>query len=124
MLPWIPSNAHEAAAADLPDFLLEYGRMDVLMGRGTPSVRHDGNVFFRQQIWDRKELYVEKKANDEKEAVAMEVINAVSGKGGRFLQRITSLKKAIALGVPEGVKDVWVLAPEDVVKVKVKQCFR
>ena len=71
-----------------------------------------------------KDEYFECNSNEEKDAIVRDIVNAVIAKKGRFLQRVHSSKMANSLEIPSEVKFVWVLASADVVKIKVKQCFR
>ena len=53
MLPWkhpIPTPE----SAQFPTYVTDVGQEDVLMGRGTPSVKHTGNKFYRQMIDEKK----------------------------------------------------------------------
>jgi len=124
MLPWRPSNSTPEELASIPAFVTQFNAMDVFMGRGTPSVRHDGNIFFRQLIDEGKERYATCDTNTEKDALARSVVRAVASRNGRFLQKITNRAQAAALGVPHFIRDAWVYAPEEAVLIKVKQCFR
>lgn len=94
------------------------------MGRGTPSVLHPGNVFFRCLVDDCKNEYVRSKSNADKNILARQIVDAVASKGGRFLSKVEFSSKTVVLGVTKEMKIAWVLAPEEIVLTKVKQCMR
>jgi len=122
MLPWKPTVP---SAEAVPPYITNYGSMDVLMGRGTPSVRHKGNIFFRSLIDKRKAEYIQCTTNEDKDIMARGIVDAVASHQGRFLQKVETAAQAASLGVPQGAQgNVWVLADEEVVLCKVKQAFR
>ena len=122
MLPWKPTVP---SAEAIPPYISDYGSMDVLMGRGTPSVRHKGNIFFRSLIDKRKAEYIQCTTNEDKDIMARGIVDAVASHQGRFLQKVETAAQAASMGVPQGAQgNVWVLADEEVVLCKVKQAFR
>lgn len=96
---------------------------DILLGRGRPVVRYEGNIRFRKLVKDRKPQYRATGRNIIKDAIARELKNIIKARGGRFLRKIESVIEAEELGVPRGVQ-AWVPVDEAVLLQKVKQAFR
>lgn len=119
------SNVRAVAAAAAKQqqpaaFVTELNDHDVLMGRGSPSSEYSGNLAFRQLVISRRQDYLRCTRRNQKHGIAMEVIQAVIDRGGRFLQRITTLEEAEKLGVPPRVQAWKVLAPSSSLCIKVR----
>ena len=120
------TNSNVTAAADAAKqqqhatFVTELNDHDVLMGRGSPSSEYSGNLAFRQLVIDRRQDYLRCTRRNQKHGIAMEIIQAVIDRGGRFLQRITTLEEAEKLGVPPRVQAWRVLAPSSSLCIKVR----
>lgn len=84
---------------------------DVLLGRGKSIHCHAGNVVYRKDIKIRSRLYKAKEDQMEKEEIALEVIQTVLDRGGRFLRPIDDTSD-------------WETCPPSVVRKKVKQALR
>ena len=63
------------------------GPADVLCGRGGGINAHDGNVAFRQLVQDQKERYNLASNKQEKAEISQDIVDHVSNRSGRFLQR-------------------------------------
>jgi hypothetical protein len=96
---------------------------DVLLGRGRPAVRYEGNIRFRKLVQNRKSQYRATGRNIIKDSIARELINTIKAREGRFLRKIESSVESEELGVPRGVQ-AWVHVDENAVLQKVKQAFR
>lgn len=59
---------------------------DVLLGRGGATNNNPGNVNFREIISSRQLKYLDAKKKDKK-LIALECVETVAAKGGRFLKR-------------------------------------
>ena len=84
--------ANDAAANDNKDTLTRIERPspnDVLMGRGAPVSEHEGNSRLRQIVVERHAEYVAPhKKRQDKHNVALEIIETVRERGGRFLRKV------------------------------------
>lgn len=96
---------------------------DVLLGRGLPVVKYEGNVRFRQLILEKKAAYSASSRHADKDRIARWVIQEIQNRGGRFLRRIESAEEATALGVPVGAR-AWKEVDARSAREKVKQAFR
>jgi len=63
------------------------GPSDVLCGRGGGINAHDGNVAFRQLVQDQKERYNLAANKQEKAEISQDIVDHVTNRSGRFLQR-------------------------------------
>jgi hypothetical protein len=63
------------------------GPADVLCGRGGGINAHDGNVAFRQLVQDQKERYNLAANKQEKAEISQDIVDHVTNRSGRFLQR-------------------------------------
>lgn len=84
---------------------------DVLLGRGKSIHCHPGNIGYRRAIKERCRLYKSKDDAQEKDDIALEVIQSVKDAGGRFLR-------------PVGCTSRWEECAGAVVRTKVKQALR
>ena len=90
-------------------------------GRGSPSSEYSGNLRFRQLVIDRRQDYLSCTRRNQKHYVAMEIIQTVIGRGGRFLQRITTIEEAQRLKVPPRVQAWKLLEPSSSLCLKVQK---
>lgn len=60
---------------------------DVLCGRGSSSVKHPGNRFFRSLVKDRQEEYATLRRQD-KSALVREILQSIENRSGRFLRQL------------------------------------
>eukprot|EP00977_Amphora_coffeiformis_P006799 scaffold1488_cov141-Amphora_coffeaeformis.AAC.8 len=112
------------AAPETPLFVVELNENDVLMGRGSPSAEYSGNLRFRQLVIDRREEYLQCTRRNEKHRIAMDIIDTINKRGGRFLQRITTMEEAERLNVPPRTQAWKVVEKGSALYVKVKQLMR
>ena len=77
--PTEPSPSSEVIWDVLPN--------DCLCGRGAPVNYHQGNQFFRDLVKDYQTVYLCSKRSD-KPRIALEVLEIVQSRGGRFLRRV------------------------------------
>lgn len=63
-------------------------------------------------------------SNEEKDILARSIVQVISSRNGRFLQKVESSEQFVALGIPKSVKVAFVLATEEIVLTKTKQCIR
>lgn len=108
------------------------GPFDVLMGRGAPVSEHTGNARLRQLVMDRHADYVapRQKRND-KHRVALNIIQVIREKGGRFLRRAEKAEqeqqREIAASIATTLQSTpaWeVVTDEREIVRKVKQLLR
>ena len=71
-----------------------------------------------------KAEYTACRSNEEKDIVARSIVEVVASRNGRFLERVESPEQLIALEIPKSTKIAYVLAKEEVVLTKTKQCIR
>jgi hypothetical protein len=96
---------------------------DVLHGRGSGINCQKGNIHFRQLVKQRKHRYQASKRRAEKHQIAMEILNSIQTRGGRFLQDATYTDRK-HFGIPESIQDVWVLVRDKSSLDKIKQALR
>ena len=82
-----------------------------------------GNRRFRQLVTTRKPEYTAATRQQQKHAIATQVVDEIHRRGGRFLQKITDPGEARSLGAPEGQAS-WKVVAEDVAVEKAKQALR
>jgi len=90
----------------------QLGENDILLGRGSPLVKFEGNVKFRQLIREHRNAYLECTQHSDKDNVAKEVLNIVKKRGGKFWKRL------------EGSENLWVPVDFSTSLEKVKQAMR
>jgi len=110
--------------SQMPSFVVELNENDVLMGRGSPSAEYSGNLRFRQLVIDRREEYLHSTKRNEKHRIAMDIIDTINERGGRFLQRITTMEEAERLHVPPRTQAWKMVEKGSALYVKVKQLMR
>jgi hypothetical protein len=117
------NEAGHAGDSQPQPYVITLNRNDVLLGRGRPVVRFEGNIRFRRLVQNRKAQYRATGRNVIKDSIARELIQTVKSRDGRFLRKVESPEEAIELGIPSGVQG-WVIADDNAVLQKVKQAFR
>lgn len=105
-------------------FITELNENDVLMGRGSPSTEYSGNLRFRQLVRERRAEYLKAVRRRDKHQIAESIIETVHKRGGRFLQRITTLEDAEKLRVPPKTQAWRVIPTSSALFIKVKQLMR
>ena len=97
---------------------------DVMMGRGASSSEYSGNLRLRDLVIQRRADYCSRSRRKEKHGIAMEIIQTINDRGGRFLQRITTIEEASALGIPPRTQAWKVVEASAPLFLKVKQLMR
>jgi hypothetical protein len=128
------SSSSLAAAARTLLYVNRPGPEDVLLGRGAPIIKYLGNVKFRAVVKSQKKAYQSTRRHSDKKAIAEDVIQIITSRNGRFLQRV---KRGGSTAVSEEeeadeevkepselLRSVWKIADEDAVLEKVKQALR
>jgi hypothetical protein len=77
------SSKSESPQSPIKDLL----EIDIVCGRGAPTLFHEGNRKFRDLIQQYQSLYMFSKRPD-KPRVAWKVLEIVSAYGGRFVRRV------------------------------------
>ena len=98
----------------------EIGPHDVLLGRGAPISENEGNARLRRIVVRRHSDYIAATDRNTKHRVAIEIVDTVLQKGGRFLQKATGVKTDNFDGPWEVVPNT----PNDIIMRKVKQLLR
>ena len=98
----------------------------VLLGRGTGPNEHSGNRSFRDHIYKLKDDYTKADCRQGKDDLAMETINAVKAKGGRFLKKLVPPKGSRGRGHYYGGSfcDLYEIADHDTILEKTRQAFQ
>ena len=98
----------------------------VLLGRGTGPNEHSGNRSFRDHIHKLKDDYTKTDCRQGKDDLAMETINAVKAKGGRFLKKLVPPKGSRGRGHYYGGSfcDLYEIADHDTILEKTRQAFQ
>jgi hypothetical protein len=78
-----------AGAAGNSGIVTELDPNDVLLGRGSGVNNYVGNMRFRRAVEQKKDEYLAA-TKMQKKVIARQVLNDVLGRGGRFLQQITT----------------------------------
>jgi len=127
--PNLPNSAammHTIKQQHALPYVTSLGENDVLLGRGTPCAENEGNVRFRRLVRNRKAEYIAAEKRIRKDAIAREILDVITRRGGKFLRKVESRSEIVQLGVPPGIsyKEVWALVDEDTKVQKVKQALR
>jgi hypothetical protein len=101
----------------------ELGHNDVLLGRGAGSINYVGNVLFREIVKERRDEYLATSKRQLKDAIAREIVQAVTSRKGRFLRKIVSDDERKYFGVAES-DNAWSVADYEKTLEKVKQSLR
>jgi len=115
-----PTPSGQASVARRRELVEEIGPYDVMLGRGAPISENEGNARLRQIVVRRHADYVAAMDRNAKHRVAIEIVDTVLQKGGRFLQKATDVETYNMDGAWEVVLD----APNEVIMRKVKQLLR
>jgi hypothetical protein len=108
------------------------GVNDILLGRGTGPNANQGNVRFRKLL---EEMIVEKlqdpsRSMVSKTAVAMEVLQTIKERKGRFVRKLTSEERRYVLGTRSGKnkegknKDIFVVVADKLALEKIRHSIR
>ena len=81
-------------SADEEMIVYHVGPFDVLMGRGSPTTDNEGNTRLRQMVVERHEQYSKAKRQKDKHQVALQIVQDIEARGGRFLRRMSDKKRA------------------------------
>lgn len=86
---------------------------DVKCGRGHGSNRHEGNIFYRKVVQERKENYRSQTTNFGKTLIAKDIVYIIHSRKppGRFIEQ-------------DGKTDRWTIVPDEEAEKKVKQALR
>ena len=95
-----------------------------MMGRGSPSTEYSGNLRLRRLVLARRDEYLSNTSRADKHRIASEIIDTIHQRGGRFLQRITTMEEAERLRVPPRTQAWKVIRPSSPLLTKVKQLMR
>ena len=106
------------------EVVTELNNNDVLLGRGASSSEYTGNLRLRALVLQRRKDYYSCSRRNEKHLMAMEIIQTIHDRGGRFLQRITTVDEARELGVPPLTQAWKVVHASSALFIKVKQLMR
>jgi hypothetical protein len=96
---------------------------DIILGRGVPISKYEGNIRFRELIRGYKGEYMATGRHHRKQQIVEEVLEKLRERNCRFLSRIETDEEARKCGLPPGSR-VWVIAREEVALSKVKQALR
>jgi hypothetical protein len=107
------------------ELIARIGPHDILMGRGALSAYYQGNVRFRELVSARKGEYQACKFHRTKQAIALEIYQDISSRGGRFLLKAeTVLDRASIPTDDSSGPAAWVQASHHVALEKIKQALR
>ena len=95
---------------------------DVLFGRGSGPNDHEGNIFFRELVAQRKAEYMATNHRQTKAKIARAIVETVFSNGGRFLKKLEP-SEIQAFGLHAGT-DAYVIADDDTIMEKAKQALR
>ena len=118
--PGLEGSASTAAAAP---YITALKPNDVLLGRGRPTVRFQGNIRFRKLIQNRMKEYTSTCRHVSKDAIAQEVVEMIIARDGQFLRKVELSAEFQELGLPQGV-EAWIRVDRQAAINKVKQAFR
>jgi hypothetical protein len=77
---------------DSSNYISELQGNDIVCGRGAPTSFHHGNHTYRELVADYQTVYLCSKRSD-KPKIAMELLELVRSRGGRFVRRVKRLYK-------------------------------
>jgi hypothetical protein len=99
---------------------IDLRRQDVLLGRGSGSNEHQGNLMYRSLVKAKKEEYTSCTTRKDKDLLVIKVIQEVHDSGGRFLKKLQNGR-----GTTGGtVLDVYEIADHKTMKEKTRQVFQ
>jgi hypothetical protein len=85
-------NTSNAIGTDVTDLVYDVSDVDVLCGRGAPSLYHVGNQEFRRLVEAYQSQYMAARRLD-KPDIAMRIVQVIRSRGGRFLKRTKVLSE-------------------------------
>jgi hypothetical protein len=96
---------------------------DIVLGRGVPISKYEGNIRFRELIREYKGEYMATGRHHRKQEIVAEVVQKIRERNCRFLLRIETDEEARKHGLPAGSR-AWYMASEEAALSKVKQALR
>ena len=97
---------------------------DVILGRGLSSVKHPGNIFFRNLIKEKRAKYASSCRRQLKQDVSKEVLSIMLQRNTRFVRELKS-EELIDLGhLSTNATKLWFIADHSTVLQKIKQALR
>jgi hypothetical protein len=99
---------------------IDLQRQDVLLGRGSGSNEHQGNLMYRSLVKAKKEEYISCTTRQDKDLLVRKVIQEVHDSGGRFLKRLQNGRGAKG----RTVLDVYEIADHNTMMEKTRQVFQ
>jgi hypothetical protein len=110
--------------------LRDTSQQDVLLGRGRPLQKHEGNLRLRQLISDRIEEY-ERSNKHKKTEIAEKIVQNIYEGGGRFLKQATPLDKGTTTATKNNsttenytTYSLWEEIDDHTARLKVSYTFR
>lgn len=80
--------------------IFELGEHDIVCGRGAPSNLQEGNKMFREMVEEYQAFYLCSKRAD-KPKIAIQVMEEVRARGGRFVRRVKTATNGRSFGWEE-----------------------
>jgi len=120
--PGLEGSATGSTAAAAP-YITALKPNDVLLGRGRPTVRFQGNIRFRKLIQNRMKEYTSTCRHVSKDEIAQEIVETIRARDGQFLRKVELSAEFQELGLPQGV-EAWIRVDRQAAINKVKQAFR
>jgi hypothetical protein len=118
---WTPA---ELPSSNVPgQVVLQPSANDIILGRGVPISKYEGNIRFRELIRDYKGEYMATGRHHRKQEIVAEVCEKLRERNCRFLSRIETDEEARKNGLPAGSR-AWYIASEEAALSKVKQALR
>jgi hypothetical protein len=102
---------------------MEPSANDIILGRGVPISKYEGNIRFRKLIREYRGEYMATGRHHRKQEIVLEVMEKIRERNCRFLSRIETDEEAQKYGLPAGSR-AWYIASEEVALSKVKQALR
>jgi hypothetical protein len=96
---------------------------DIILGRGVPISKYEGNIRFRELIREYRGEYMATGRHHRKQEIVQEVVEKIRERNCRFLSRTETDEEAQKYGLPAGSR-AWYIASEEVALSKVKQALR
>jgi hypothetical protein len=99
---------------------IDVRRHDVLLGRGSGTNEHQGNLMYRSLVKAKKEEYISCTSRQDKDRLVSEVIQEVHDSGGRFLKKLQNGRGTTG----RTLLDVYEIANHTTMKEKTRQAFQ
>lgn len=94
------SETTEKRALRPSGIIFELGDNDIVCGRGAPSNLQEGNKIFREMVEQHQAFYLCSKRAD-KPKIALQVMDEVRARGGRFVRRVKAATNGRSFGWEE-----------------------